>query len=454
MNTRIHIHFAAISSALVANLAMSQSPLPTQPSNSAPAPLQSSVTRPLAISPKLGSVLIAVPDVAFDVAQTRAQSTVEPFNITLKNVGASASAAFVVKCDFNETRIPPASPPRIAPKTTVFDVPAIAAGASYVTHHARPPVDGSAFFGRSAIKCVADAARTSGEVNRANNVFEFSPPNAAVPDIAFDAAAMTQDARDNGGRIIVKNVGSSVNQPFKVACETEVDVLLFDGRKERQTTSNTINVPHIPTGSTHTHPGLNGAWVVQRVNCIADAANTSGETNKTNNTFAYQRAADVARADLAAPFSGKSVPPTYLGAPDLAFDVPAMTADASRRGSNPSVRTQVGYRIAVKNVGKRASQPAEVVCTDVADFVDTTPGPNAGRALPRRTWNWSRAVPAVAPGATYTDQVEVLGNEDLIRRTCVIDAKSVSGDSNKANNTYEFQKTGNLTAPVAPALGG
>jgi hypothetical protein len=406
--------------------------------------------------PNLGTVAIAVPDVTFDAPASQLLANQKVFNVVLKNIGASASAPFEVQCSFRELILPPTSYSRWYSKTQKFLVPAIAIGASYTTKDAGPPADGSAFLWRTEIKCTADAASTSGEVNKRNNAFDYSPPNtpstpsAPSADIAFDVAATTEDAKNNTSRITLKNIGNLVSQPFKVSCETVVDTLLVDGTKQRNTSTSSLDVPQLAAGATHATLGLQGAWIVERLTCTADTGNTSGETNKANNTFTYQRASDFTRSNLAAASNLSGVGTAVsLAAPDLAFDVPSMTADASRLGANTGVPTSVGYRVAVKNVGARASKPTEVTCTDTADFLDTAPGPNQGKPLPRRTWSWARPVPAVAPGATYKDQVEVLGNEDLVKRNCVIDGQSVSGDSNKSNNTFEFQKTSNFTAPLA-----
>jgi hypothetical protein len=453
MNLRPHfmpntVTVLAASLALFASLTTAQTP----PQNS------NFTARSAAQSPKFGTVAIAVPDVTFDVGASRMLSVQAPFNVALKNSGASASAPFEVQCDFKEMRLPPAGTPVTRATTQKFNVPSMAIGASYTTQNAGPPNDGSTFLSRSEIKCVADTAATSGEINKTNNTFEFSPPNSGastpMPDIAFDVAAMTGDAKNNRLRTTVKNIGNFVNRPFKVTCETVIDTLMSDGRKERKTTTDTIDVLTLYPGGAHATQSLSGAWLVERLSCTADSGNTSGESNKTNNTFSYQRAPELARIDIEpARNLGGTGAAAHLTKPDLAFDVPTMTADADRRSPNSTIRTSVGYRIAVKNIGNRASSPTEVICTDVTDFLDAAPGPNQGKPLPRRTWSWTRPVPAVAPGATYRDSLEVLGADDLIRRTCVIDGQSVSGDTNKSNNAFEFQKNRSFAATVGQRVG-
>jgi hypothetical protein len=116
---------------------------------------------------------------------------------------------------------------------------------------------------------------------------------------------------------------------------------------------------------------------------------------------------------------------------DLAFDTPTMQADASR------AKGCVGYRVSVKNIGTRASTSSEMKCTDIVDIADTAPGPNMGK-ISRKTQSWTRAIPAVAANGAYADNVEVNGAEDLLKRSCVIDAANVSGDKNRSNNSFEY----------------
>jgi hypothetical protein len=239
-------------------------------------------------------------------------------------------------------------------------------------------------------------------------------------------------ANNTLGKITVKNIGAGASNVFNVRCDTSYDTLLFDGRREAKTSTDVHRVPSLAAGASFSTQGINGAWIVNAMKCTADPGGAlSGDRNLANNSYEYRR--DALSAAAGKPLTAPVVAGGLNAArsvPDLTFDSAAMTADADR------TRWQIGYRVHVKNVGARASSPSEVVCTDTSDFSDAVPPYN--RPVERRTWTWMRPIPAIAAGANFSDQVEVLGNESLIRRSCVIDAKSTSGDTNKANNTFTF----------------
>ncbi len=130
--------------------------------------------------------------------------------------------------------------------------------------------------------------------------------------------------------------------------------------------------------------------------------------------------------------------------PDLAFDEAKMRLDAQGgAASGPP-----GYRVHVKNLGLGASKSTTVTCTDVADWADTTPGPNMGK-ISRKTTSWSRVVPAIARGQSYTDQVEVFGNEKLVSRICELDPQLGAGDNNRANNRFTWNRPASPSAATS-----
>jgi hypothetical protein len=396
---------------------------------------------------------LALPDIAFDVGASQSLSTQRYFNLVIKNIGSRASAPFEVQCDYRTAVIPPGSGTTIFPRTRTMSIPAILGGASYQTQNTADDIGAAAFFWRNQIKCVADSASTSGETNKTNNTFEHSPaiatPNSSPPDITFDKQATDADHGNNTlGKVTLKNIGAGASRAFLVKCDSYSEVMLFDGRKERNLSSDSHSIPALAAGASHTTQGMNGAWAVESVKCTADPSATLGESNLANNSYEYRRnklASTINQPVIASATSARLV--AALGAPDLTFDAGAMTADVD--GS----RNQIGYRIHVQNVGTKTSSPSEVSCTDTSDFSDTTPPYT--RPVERRTWTWTRPVPAVAAGARFADQVEVMGGERLVRRTCVIDAKSTSGETNKANNGFNYRspnavasRADDLTKPV------
>ncbi|MGL5002437.1 MAG: hypothetical protein ACRDAM_05815, partial [Casimicrobium sp.] len=135
------------------------------------------------------------------------------------------------------------------------------------------------------------------------------------------------------------------------------------------------------------------------------------------------------------------------GTPDLEFVAQSMNNDL------PPNATQVGYRIHVKNAGTARSRATDVRCEDVGEAADTTPGPTMGQIKPWR-YTWTRAVPAINAGQSYSDTVEVLGAERLFSRRCTIDPQLASGERNRTNNTYERTISTALSAPIRPNVPG
>jgi hypothetical protein len=322
----------------------------------------------------------------------------------------------------------------------------------------------------------AQSAQSPQFAQPAQRIAKLPSVSIAVPDVTFDDVASRTLAVERKFNLVLKNVGAAASAPFEVQCNYVVAHLPPASAVYKLPRARTLAIPAIAIGARYTtqntEDDISGAAFIARsaIKCVADAQSKSGELRKTNNTFEYDPAstsapspaADLTRLNTALAASAGTVGATiYIGAPDLAFDTATMTTDADRsggasggNGSSGSsgatgYRTPVGYRIAVHNAGDRASKATTVVCTDTTDFTNTTPGANQG-SVSRRTWSWTRAVPVVAPGAHYKDQVEVFGNDDLIQRSCVIDGQSVSGDTNKRNNVFEFRKGNQFTAPFKP----
>ncbi len=259
----------------------------------------------------------------------------------------------------------------------------------------------------------------------------------AAPDLTFDSPAMLAAILTRP--IIIKNVGNATSTTAQVSCTGGTQGWRDRAEEARRNGQgivsedppSAISVPPIAPGQSYALQPR--GYVADLIQYGCGLFSVAGDTNATNDQFNWkkQSVANLVRTDRAVMPAGTSPAINHLVFADLAFDIATMQADASR------ARNQVGYRVSVKNVGTRASTPTEMKCTDIADVADTVPGPNMGK-MSRKTYSWTRAIPAVAANAAYADPVEVNGAEDLMKRTCVIDAANVSGDKNKGNNTFEY----------------
>jgi hypothetical protein len=117
--------------------------------------------------------------------------------------------------------------------------------------------------------------------------------------------------------------------------------------------------------------------------------------------------------------------------PDLTFDDAKMRQDAQGGAfSGPPA-----YRVHIKNIGVGRSKATRVECTDVADFIELTFGAGPGKVT-RKTTTWNRSVPEIAGRQLYSDSAEVLGNEKLVSRNCVIDPQSLVYNGSRTNDRF------------------
>ncbi len=261
---------------------------------------------------------------------------------------------------------------------------------------------------------------------------------------AFDEPAMIQSIQRLP--VIVKNVGGTTSQPTTIGCDTTTQSYL-DRQQEAirnggvpvGTGVYAANIPALAPGATHTfYTSATNVTDVRRHRCNGvqfPGANNSG-SGAINFVWNWQGINNVAT-----PVSSSIGSAQIAGVPDLEFVTQLMHNDLPPNG------TQVGYRIHVKNVGTARSRATEVRCEDVGEAADTTPGPTMGQIKPWRHAR-TRAVPAINAGQSYSDTVEVLGNERVFTRRCTIDPQLASGESNRGNNTYERTANRALAAPL------
>jgi hypothetical protein len=462
---------ATIAVAAIATNTRAQPPSQPQAPAQAPALSPAAAAAPmLNTAARTMPINVMRPDIAFDLQAMNTDVANQTRRITVKNVGSGASKPFTVKCDATIDMLLFDGRKDRQATSDSFAVPALAAGAS----HATTGLNGAWVI--EALKCNADSGATSGESNTANNHYDYrrnalsanlAAPIASAsaagavgaatsqltkPDLAFDTAAMNNEVLKRP--VIIKNIGNRASTSAKVSCSGSTksgeDALRAAGSGAGEALSLQL-IPALAPGQTHAFPA--GREITDTTRWTCTIFDVAGEANTANNQYQWQKTtisdALNARGELLqAPLITSRA--TAIAAPDLAFVTTKMRADADRS------RGQIGYAIHVQNIGAIASRPSTVTCTDISDVTD--PLKSYPSAPERMTWNWTRNVPSVAPGGAFSDQVEVLGNEDLIQRTCVIDAQSASGDVSKGNNTFSYLKAAPRTPlqsaiaqPVRPA---
>jgi hypothetical protein len=431
----------------------------------------------LAISPIGAAETLRTPtasgiasDLAFDDAamRTSLSNLSSGTHVRVKNVGTKASSAAVVACTkTTDTLMFDGNKQRNSSNFNV-SIPSLPPNGQFAQS---PEIFGA--WENVSLDCTLDAANVSGEANKANNKFSWrrqtalsaaaaSPVTASAgttnanavrarAELAFDETAMTQAIQRLP--VIVKNIGGTTSSPTQIGCDTTTQAhidrqndVIRNGGVPIGTGVYAANIPALAPGATHTvYTSATNVTDVRQHRCngvrFPDANNLGSGTigflwNWQNLNVGRPIASPVVSAIPSAQIIGNS---------DLAFVTQSMDNDL------PPSAAQVAYRIHIRNIGAGRSRATEVRCEDVGEAADTTPGPAMGQMKPWRR-AWTRTVPAINAGQSYSDVAEVLGHERVFKRSCTIDPQRLSGENNTTNNTYERTINAALRAPVRSDL--
>ncbi|MGL5001849.1 MAG: hypothetical protein ACRDAM_02805, partial [Casimicrobium sp.] len=423
--------------------------------NSPTAANMPSLTKPMPPGRSLNEVLTNRPDLTVDSPATIANIT--SGRVIVKNVGQGASMPSKLACNGGGSS---------GEGITAFvnypgvSIPAIAAGASASVKVIEPS--------NSLTRLECTINNVPAEVITQNNTFKWEAPKLtavdslrapsaiggviggvqlAVPDLAFDDAAMRTSLSNlsSGTHLRVKNVGAATSKPAVATCTKTLDILMFDGSKKRDVSTRNVDVPALAVNAVFAEtPDVWGPWENVSYDCTLDAANASGETNKANNKFFWQRqgASSAAIASPVTASAGAALGDAVRARAELAFDEPAMIQSIQR------------LPVIVKNVGGATSLPTTIGCdTSTQSYIDQQVEAIRNGGVPVGTGVYAANIPALAPGATHTVYTSATNVPDVRHHRCngIRFPSGNNGGSGAISFLWKWQGI-NAAKPVSGAI--